>query len=292
MTPEIHFAENNGVNIAYQVFGSGSRDLIIIPGWLSNLDIFWEEPRAARFFRALGEFSRVILIDKRGTGLSDRVPPPTLEVQMDDVKAVMEAADSRKASFLGYSEGGAMSMLFAATYPDRTSSLILIGCTSKELPDDLSLEEFAESYNSWLGYGAEAIDKHFYIDKKPIVLNVSICSDEEIIEINSEHRNKDKVTDVLSFPMQESMRNGEFEDFLPEIELGDILICKSVCEKQAIEFDLSYFEEFIHLFVHGFLHVYGYDHEISEDEEKIMESLEVSILMKVSEIKKAGTSPA
>ena len=150
MTPEIHFAENNGVNIAYQVFGSGSRDLIIIPGWLSNLDIFWEEPRAARFFRALGEFSRVILIDKRGTGLSDRVPPPTLEVQMDDVKAVMEAADSRKASFLGYSEGGAMSMLFAATYPDRTSSLILIGCTSKELPDDLSLEEFAESYNSWL----------------------------------------------------------------------------------------------------------------------------------------------
>ena len=150
MTPEIHFAENDGVNIAYQVFGSGSRDLIIIPGWLSNLDIFWEEPRAARFFRALGEFSRVILIDKRGTGLSDRVPPPTLEVQMDDVKAVMEAADSRKASFLGYSEGGAMSMLFAATYPDRTSSLILIGCTSKELPDDLSLEEVAESYNSWL----------------------------------------------------------------------------------------------------------------------------------------------
>ena len=150
MTPTIHFAENDSVNIAYQVFGSGSRDLIIIPGWLSNLDIFWEEPRAARFFRALAEFSRVILIDKRGTGLSDRVPPPTLEVQMDDVKAVMEAADSRQASFLGYSEGGAMSMLFAATYPDRTSSLILIGCSPKELPDGASLEEFSESDDSWL----------------------------------------------------------------------------------------------------------------------------------------------
>ena len=150
MTPEIHFAENDGVNIAYQVFGSGSRDLIIIPGWLSNLDIFWEEPRAARFFRALAEFSRVIIIDKRGTGLSDRVPPPTLEVQMDDVKAVMEAADSMQASFLGYSEGGAMSMLFAATYPDRTSSLILIGCSPKELPDGVSLEEFSESHDSWL----------------------------------------------------------------------------------------------------------------------------------------------
>jgi len=149
MTPEIHFAENDGVNIAYQVFGSGSRDLIIIPGWLSNLDIFWEEPRAARFFRALAEFSRVILIDKRGTGLSDRVPPPTLEVQMDDVKAVMEAANSRQASFLGYSEGGMMSMLFAATYPDRTSSLILIGCSPKELPDGISYEKFAEG-DSWL----------------------------------------------------------------------------------------------------------------------------------------------
>jgi pimeloyl-ACP methyl ester carboxylesterase len=150
MTPEIHFAENDGVNIAYQVFGSGSRDLIIIPGWLSNLDIFWEEPRAARFFRALAEFSRVILIDKRGTGLSDRVPPPTLEVQMDDVKAVMEAADSRQASFLGYSEGGAMSMLFAATYPDRTSSLILIGCSPKELPDGVSYQEDSEVHDSWL----------------------------------------------------------------------------------------------------------------------------------------------
>jgi pimeloyl-ACP methyl ester carboxylesterase len=150
MTPEIHFAENDGVNIAYQVFGSGSRDLIIIPGWLSNLDIFWEEPRAVRFFRALAESSRVILIDKRGTGLSDRVPPPTLEVQMDDVKAVMEAADSRQASFLGYSEGGSMSMLFAATYPEKASSLILIGCSPKEVPDGVSYEEFAESSDSWL----------------------------------------------------------------------------------------------------------------------------------------------
>ncbi len=150
MIPETHFAENDGVNIAFQVFGSGTRDLIFIPGWLSNLDIFWEEPRAARFFRALAEFSRVIIIDKRGTGLSDRVPPPTLEIQMDDVKAVMEAVDSKRASFLGYSEGGAMSMLFAATYPDKTDSLILIGCSPKELPDGVSYEEFTEGPDSWL----------------------------------------------------------------------------------------------------------------------------------------------
>ena len=150
MVPETHFAENDGINIAYQVFGSGSQDLIIIPGWLSNLDVFWEEPRAARFFQALAEFSRVILIDKRGTGLSDRVPPPTIEVQMDDVKAVMDAAGSEKASFLGYSEGGAMCMLFAATYPERTVSLILVGSTARELPDDLSYDDYDESTDTWL----------------------------------------------------------------------------------------------------------------------------------------------
>ena len=150
MIPEVHFAENDGVNIAYQVFGNGTRDLVIIPGWLSNLDIFWEEPRAARFFRALSEISRVILIDKRGTGLSDRVPPPTLEIQMDDVKAVLEAVGSRQASFLGYSEGGAMSMLFAATYPDKTDSLVLIGCSAKGVPDGVSYEEFINTPGSWL----------------------------------------------------------------------------------------------------------------------------------------------
>jgi pimeloyl-ACP methyl ester carboxylesterase/class 3 adenylate cyclase len=150
MTPETHFAENDGISIAYQVFGGGPRDLIVIPGWLSNLDLFWEEPRAARFFQALAKFSRVILIDKRGTGLSDRVPPPTIEVQMDDVKAVMDAANSERAAFLGYSEGGAMCMLFAATYPERTSSLILIGSTAREMPDGVSYEDIDEGSDSWL----------------------------------------------------------------------------------------------------------------------------------------------
>ena len=150
MTPETHFAENDGISIAYQVFGGGPRDLIVIPGWLSNLDLFWEEPRAARFFQALAKFSRVILIDKRGTGLSDRVPPPTIEVQMDDVKAVMDAADSEQAAFLGYSEGGAMCMLFAATYPERTNSLILIGSSAREMPDGVSYEDIDEGSDEWL----------------------------------------------------------------------------------------------------------------------------------------------
>ena len=88
MTPETQYAENDGVSIVYQVFGDGPYDLIYIPGWLSNLDIFWEEPRVARFLLSLARFSRAIVIDRRGTGLSDRVAPPTLEVQMGDVTSV------------------------------------------------------------------------------------------------------------------------------------------------------------------------------------------------------------
>lgn len=136
MTPETKFAENDGVNIAYQVVGDGTRDLIVIPGLLSNLDLLWEEPMAARFFLALSQIFRVILIDRRGTGLSDRVAPPTLEEQIDDVTAVMRAAGSERASLLGWSEGGCMCALFAATHPNRTESLILIGCFARWIATD------------------------------------------------------------------------------------------------------------------------------------------------------------
>jgi class 3 adenylate cyclase len=129
MVPETQFAVNakDGVNIAFQIVGDGANDLIVIPGLWSNLDIFWEEPRVARFLLELARLARVIIIDRRGTGLSDRVTPPTFEEQMNDIIAVMDAAESAKACFLGYSEGGCMCALFAGTYPERTASLVTIG---------------------------------------------------------------------------------------------------------------------------------------------------------------------
>ena len=136
MTPETQFAQNQDVTIAYQVFGDGPNDLLIIPGWLSNLDIFWEEPRVVRLFLALAKFNRVIIIDRRGTGLSDRVAPPTLEIQIDDVIAVMDAANSNSATLLGYSEGAQMCTLFAATHPEKTNSLIVIGGSAKTVKSD------------------------------------------------------------------------------------------------------------------------------------------------------------
>jgi probable rRNA maturation factor len=150
---------------------------------------------------------------------------------------------------------------------------------------DLVLETELKEYKYWLTLCARAIDESFYQGMKPISLNVSIATDTEIIEINNEHRDKNKVTDVLSFPMQEDMRNGDYDDFMPMVELGDIIVSKAVCEKQASEFNLSYFEEFVHLIVHGFLHLYGYDHEISSVEEKLMFQLEESLVKQISRLK-------
>ncbi len=136
MRPETHYAKSGGVNIAYQVVGKGTFDLVYVMGWVTNLDYFWEEPSYARFLNRLASFSRLILFDKRGTGLSDRVHEtdlPTLEQRMDDVRAVMDAVGSQRAALFGVSEGGPMSALFAATFPERTSALVLYGSYAKRI---------------------------------------------------------------------------------------------------------------------------------------------------------------
>jgi class 3 adenylate cyclase/predicted alpha/beta hydrolase len=130
MMPETHYARSGDVRIAYQVVGDGSFDLVFVPGFISNLDVQWEDPGFAHLLNRLCAFTRLILLDKRGTGLSDRIDDhhlPTLETRMDDVRAVMDAVGSGRAALLGASEGGPMSILFAATYPQRTRTLILYG---------------------------------------------------------------------------------------------------------------------------------------------------------------------
>jgi len=130
MQPQTRFAQSGDVNIAYQVVGEGPLDLVFVMGWVSNVDEFWTEPSFAKFLQRLARFSRLIVFDKRGTGLSDRVDEshlPTLEQRMDDVRAVMDAVGSRQAALLGISEGGAMCALFAATYPQRTRALMTFG---------------------------------------------------------------------------------------------------------------------------------------------------------------------
>ncbi|HEY1421579.1 MAG TPA: alpha/beta fold hydrolase [Candidatus Dormibacteraeota bacterium] len=122
------YARSGDVNIAYQVVGDGPIDLILVLGWVSHLAYVWELPAMAAFLHRLSSFSRLILFDKRGCGMSDRVQPlPTLEQRMDDVRAVLDAVGSTRAAVMGISEGGVMSALFAATYPERTAGLIIDG---------------------------------------------------------------------------------------------------------------------------------------------------------------------
>ncbi|HYP07426.1 MAG TPA: alpha/beta fold hydrolase [Bryobacteraceae bacterium] len=133
---ETRYVLSGDVNIAYQVIGSGPIDVVLVMGWVSHLEYFWTEPRFARFLRRLASFCRLILFDKRGTGLSDRVPVeklPTIEQRMSDVRAVMNAAGSTSAAICGISEGGCMSAVFAATYPEQTKALIMIGSYARRL---------------------------------------------------------------------------------------------------------------------------------------------------------------
>ena len=134
--PKTEYARSGELHIAYQVVGAGPFDLVYVPGWVSHLDLAWEEPTLARFLSRLASFSRLILFDKRGTGLSDRVPNaelPSLEERMEDLRAVMDAAGSERAAVFGFSEGGNLSTLFAATYPERTTALVMFGTFSKRI---------------------------------------------------------------------------------------------------------------------------------------------------------------
>ena len=135
MPGPVQYARSGDVNIAYQICGSGPVDLVFVMGWVSHLEYFWKEPSFARFLSRLASFSRLILFDKRGTGLSDPVTQlPTLEQRMDDVRAVLDAVGSRRAVLLGVSEGGPMCSLFAATHPGQTEALIMIGTYAQAAP--------------------------------------------------------------------------------------------------------------------------------------------------------------
>lgn len=157
---ETRYARSGEARIAYQVVGQGSFDLVFVPGFISNLDLHWEDEGYSRLLKRLSAFSRLILFDKRGTGLSDRVDAsrlPSLETRMDDVRAVMDATGSGRAAILGSSEGAPMAMLFAAAYPERTRALVLYGGYAhfhKWVMPPERLEAFIETVETGWGTGA------------------------------------------------------------------------------------------------------------------------------------------
>jgi DNA-binding SARP family transcriptional activator/pimeloyl-ACP methyl ester carboxylesterase len=134
--PPTRYAQtDDGIHVAYQVIGEGERDIVFVPGLMSHLELLWEDPETADFFRRLAKLGRLIMFDKRDTGLSDRAPGDmSLEERMEDVRAVMRATGSRQAVFFGYSEGAPMSILFAATCPERVTALILGSASARWFP--------------------------------------------------------------------------------------------------------------------------------------------------------------
>jgi pimeloyl-ACP methyl ester carboxylesterase/class 3 adenylate cyclase len=164
MDASIRYARSGDVNIAYQVTGEGAFDLVLVSGFVSHLDDDWQHSSSARLLDRLGSFARLIRFDKRGTGLSDRaVGLPDFETRMDDVRAVMDAAGSDRAALFGYSEGGPLAILFAATYPQRVRALALYGTYAKRMGPDTDYpwcetEEERASYAAEVerGWGVEA----------------------------------------------------------------------------------------------------------------------------------------
>jgi class 3 adenylate cyclase len=152
--PATRYARSGDLHIAYQVVGDGPVDLLYVPGWISQLDLYWEHPSVARFLRRLASFSRLVLFDKRGIGLSDRPPGPdlpTLEERMDDVRAVLDEVGSRRAAIFAQGYGSPLGAVFAATYPDRVSALVLYSPIAKAgaRTDDYPWGSTPEELDAW-----------------------------------------------------------------------------------------------------------------------------------------------
>jgi len=162
MVDSVKYARSDGVHIAYRVFGEGPRDMVLIPGTLSNVELFWEFPINQYLLKRLTSFARVIVFDKRGQGLSDRLAEQTLEERIGDVRAVMDAANPQRAALYGWSEGGSMSLMFAATYPERTSDLVLCGsyASMKAKPWSLGPELWAQFLSEVEAHWGEGILVH------------------------------------------------------------------------------------------------------------------------------------
>jgi len=173
---ETKYAKSGDIHIAYQVSGAGPLDLVFVPGFVSHLEAQWDYPSSERLLDGLGAFSRLIRFDKRGTGLSDRdVPIPTLEQRMDDVRAVMDATGSQRAALLGASEGGPMSCLFAATYPERTKALVLYGSFARY---SWAQDHTCGRTEEQLAQGLAHIEKYWGTPSSTIRLAPSAANDE------------------------------------------------------------------------------------------------------------------
>ena len=219
--PETQYAVNEGVHIAWQAFGAGSVDVVFVPGWFSNVELMWENPWQTRFYSRLASFARVILFDKRGTGLSDRETAAfALEDRMDDVRTVMDAAKSDRAVLMGNSEGGPMCALFAATYPGRTDSLVMISSYARRVrTDDYPWGASPEAYAALI----ERIETDWGSAFDMASRAPSLAEDEEFLRIYARYL---RMSASPATAIKYARMNGEIDirEMLPSIRVPTLIL--------------------------------------------------------------------
>jgi class 3 adenylate cyclase len=182
-SPEIQYVRNGDVALAYQQFGDGPIDLVFLPAFINNIEIAWESPHYARFLQRLGSFSRVIFMDRRGTGLSDRLSPsdlPPLEVLMDDLLVVLDAVGVRRPALFGYSDAGCLCTLFSATFPDRVSALAVYAvAASGAVSDDFTWQWTDDEWDAYLHELADEWGTRAYAERIVPLFHPSLAGDEQ-----------------------------------------------------------------------------------------------------------------
>lgn len=223
--PSTKYTKSGRVNIAYQVLGEGPIDIVYIPGWVSNIDLMWECPQLVRFLEGLNKFARVILFDKRGTGLSDRmIELSSLEERMDDIRAVMDAVGSKRAALFGHSEGGSVSALFAATYPERTLALITFGVFAKRrysedypwAPTDEARQEVYDMIENDWGSG----------EMNLVSLAPSMAEDKEFMDWLARYF-RSGASPSAALALTKMNTDVDIIDILDTIEVPSLLMCRT-----------------------------------------------------------------
>ena len=218
--PRTRYARSGDASIAYQVLGDGPLGLVFVPGWISHLDLTWEAPAQVRFFERLAAFSRLILFDKRGTGLSDPTATvPTLEQRMEDVRAVLDAVGVGRAALFGFSEGGPMSVLFAATYPERTQALVLYGTFAKAASDATYPWGWPPETVARLGDAVE----HWGEGRSVVFLNPSTAASPELLELAARQERMSASPSMVRALCQAVMET-DVRDVLPAVQAPTLVL--------------------------------------------------------------------
>ena len=236
--PEIHYARNGDVALAYQVLGDGPLDLVFLPAFINNIEIAWESPHYARFLQRLASFARLIFMDRRGTGLSDRMSPtdlPPLEILMDDLVVVLDAVGSERAALFGSSNSGSLCAIFAATFPDRVSALALYGVAAAGVAsDDYPWQWTTDEWDDYLRELAEGWGVRAYAEKMVPLFHPSLAHDESHIDWWARFM-RQAASPNSAEAIERIWQQVDIRRILPTIQVPTLVIHRTDDQVEAIE---------------------------------------------------------